>query len=139
MWPQCAETFLLQIAKQSISNYLTALISTQLWTLLECHLCNVFSEQLISRDIWPLKLPDLSPSDFNLWDAMKVSVYEVSPCSLCHLKGAITNFIWSFPHAEFLHVFVNRIKWVNACLQAHGAPLPTLVILSSPWDIFVIL
>jgi hypothetical protein len=64
------------------------------------------------------RFPSLSLREFYLWEAMKASVYKDSPCSHHHLKEAITIFIRNIPHAELVHVFANKIKWVNTCLSA---------------------
>jgi hypothetical protein len=71
---------------------------------------DVFSDQLISRDIWPLRLPDLTPPDFYLWGAMRSAVYKDNPHSLCDLKEAITYFIRNISHIELVQVFANKIK-----------------------------
>jgi hypothetical protein len=60
-------------------------------------LYDVFGKKLISRAIWPLRLPDLGSTDFYLWGAMKASVYKDNPRSLRHLKEAITYFIRNIP------------------------------------------
>jgi hypothetical protein len=83
-------------------------------------LCNVFSEGLSSRDTLPLSSPDFSPSNFYLWSAMKASIYKDNLHSLCSLKEAIINIIMNITYVVLVHAFVNNIKWVDTCLQAHG-------------------
>jgi hypothetical protein len=55
--------------------------------------------------------------------------YKDNPHSLQHLKEAIANFIRNIPHAELVYVFANKIKWKDACLQAHVAHFQQLLFL----------
>jgi hypothetical protein len=86
---------------------------------------DMFGGRLISRYIWPPRSPDLIPPDFYLWGAMKTAVYKDNP-----LKEAIAYFITNISDTELAKVFANKIKRVDACLQAcgeRGRSLPTLI------------
>ena len=54
---------------------------------------NVFEDRIISKTIWPPRSPDLSPSHFFLWGAMKNSVYSNNPHTTDDLRMAITEYI----------------------------------------------
>jgi hypothetical protein len=49
---------------------------------------------------------------------MKGIVYKDNPHALLELKEDITNFIRNVPLIELLRVFANKIRHVDACLQA---------------------
>jgi hypothetical protein len=42
----------------------------------------IFREHVISRNLWPPHLPDITPPDFYLWRAAKSAVYRDCPCTL---------------------------------------------------------
>ncbi|KAJ4437989.1 hypothetical protein ANN_13928 [Periplaneta americana] len=46
----------------------------------------VFGDRIISRELWPPRSPDLSPSDFYLWGTLKNKVYASNPHTLQELK-----------------------------------------------------
>ena len=54
---------------------------------------DVFADRIISKTIWPPRSPDLSPSNFFLWGAMKNSFYSNNPHTTDDLKMAITEYI----------------------------------------------
>jgi hypothetical protein len=79
---------------------------------------DAFGERLILMEYWPLRTPDLSPSDFQLWGTMKALVHKDNLHSLHLLKEAITNIIKNpLPHAEFVRFFGNNIKQIEASAQ----------------------
>jgi hypothetical protein len=51
---------------------------------------------------------------------MKSAVYKENPHSLHDLKEAIMYLIRNISHTELVHVFTNKIKWVDACPLACG-------------------
>jgi hypothetical protein len=77
----------------------------------------IFRERLISRNLWPPRSPNLTPPDFHLWWAAKSSVYHDRPCTLNELKTAITVYIRNFSQSDLQKVFVNEIKWLQACMD----------------------
>jgi hypothetical protein len=70
-------------------------------------------------DVWPPRSPHLS-ADTCLWGTTKASIYKDIPYSLRYLEDVISNFIKNIPHHELLRVFSNKIKRVDAYLQARG-------------------
>jgi hypothetical protein len=75
----------------------------------------------ISRDIWPPRSPDLNPPEFFLWEAMKASVYIENYHIFHHLKEDINHFIRNILHPALVRVFANKMKSLDACLQARCA------------------
>jgi hypothetical protein len=63
---------------------------------------DVFGDQLISRDVWPQRSPDLNIPYFYLWEAMKSAVYKDNPHSLHYLKEAISYIIRNISHPELV-------------------------------------
>jgi hypothetical protein len=92
----------------------TALTAGQSMTLLS----EIFGDCVISKDLWPPRSPDLNPPDYYLWGAAKVKVYEDNPHSTEELKAAITAYIGCITSEELKKVFGNKIKRVQACLNA---------------------
>jgi hypothetical protein len=81
---------------------------------------DIFGEHTISRNLWPPRLPDLTSSDLYLWGAAKSAVYRDRPRTLNELKTAITAFIRNISQADLLKVFANKLKRVQACIDARG-------------------
>jgi hypothetical protein len=79
----------------------------------------IFGERVISRKLWPPRSPDLNPPDFCLWGAAKSAVYRDRPRTLNELKAAITAYI-NVSQADMQKVFANKIKRVQACVDARG-------------------
>jgi hypothetical protein len=52
--------------------------------------------------------------------AAKSAVYHDCPCTLNELTTAITAYIRNIIQAGLQKVFANKIKWVQACIDAHG-------------------
>jgi hypothetical protein len=65
-------------------------------------LCKVLSDRIISSNIWPMRSPDLTPSDFHLWDALKNAAYKDNPHSSDDMKEAITDFNESIPCTDLV-------------------------------------
>jgi hypothetical protein len=83
-------------------------------------LIEIFRERVISRNLWPPRSPDLTPPDFYLWGAAKSAVYRDRPCTLKELKTVITAYMRIISQADLQKVFVNKIKRVQACIDARG-------------------
>jgi hypothetical protein len=58
--------------------------------------------------------------DLYLWGAAKSAVYRDRPCMLNELKTAITAYIRNISQADLRKVFANKIKWVQARIDARG-------------------
>jgi hypothetical protein len=80
----------------------------------------IFGERVISRHLWPPRLPNLTPPDFYLWGAAKSALYRDRTRTLNELKTAITAYIRSILQAELQKVLGNKIKRVQACIDARG-------------------
>jgi hypothetical protein len=59
-------------------------------------------------------------ADSYLWGAAKSAVYRDRPRTLNELKTAITAFIRNISKADLQKVFANKIKRVQACIDARG-------------------
>jgi hypothetical protein len=66
------------------------------------------------------KLPDVTPPDIYLCGAAQSAVYRDRPRTLNGLKTAINAYIRNISRADLQKVIVNKIKWVQACIDAHG-------------------
>jgi hypothetical protein len=80
----------------------------------------IFGEVVTSRNLWPPRLPDLTPPDFYQWGAAESAVYRDRPRTLDEFKTAITAYIRNISQAELQKVFANKIKQVQACIDARG-------------------
>jgi hypothetical protein len=80
----------------------------------------IFGECVICRNLRLLRSPELTPSDFYLWEAAKSAVYCDHPRTLNELKTIITVFIRNISQADLQKVFANKIKRVQACIDARG-------------------
>jgi hypothetical protein len=80
----------------------------------------IFGEHVISRNLWPPCSLDLTPPDVYLWGAAKSAVYCDCPHMLNELKATVTAYIRNISQAGLQKVFANKIKWVQACIDAHG-------------------
>jgi hypothetical protein len=58
--------------------------------------------------------------DFYLCEALKSAVYRDRPRTLNQLKTAITASIRNISQADLQNVFANKIKRVQACIDARG-------------------
>jgi hypothetical protein len=64
--------------------------------------------------------PARTPPDFYLWGAANSAVYRDRPRTLNELKTAITVCIRNISQADLQKVFANKIKRVQACIDARG-------------------
>ena len=72
------------------------------------------------RRVAPPCSPYLNPPDFYLWGAAKSAVYRDCPCTLDDLQAVITAFIQSISSEQLIAVFRNKIRKVQACIDAKG-------------------
>jgi hypothetical protein len=91
----------------------------------------IFGERVISRNVWPLRSPDLTPPDFYLCGAAKSAVYRDRSRTLSELKTAITAYIRIVSQADLHKVFANKIKRVQACIDARGHHFQYLLLVHS--------
>jgi hypothetical protein len=86
----------------------------------------IFEERVISRNLWPPRSPDLTPPDFHLLGEAQSAVYRDQLRTLNELKTAVTAFIRNFSQADLQKIFANKIKRVQACIDACGHPFQHL-------------
>ena len=70
--------------------------------------------------MWPPRSPDLNPPDFYPWRAAKSAVHRDRPRMLDDLQAAITAFIQSISSEQLIAVFRNKIRRIQACIDAKG-------------------
>ena len=80
----------------------------------------VFGNRVITHDMWPPRLPDLTPPDFYLWGELKGTVYANNPHTIEHLKDNIRPAISKIQREELVRVFTNMRKRVELCLEVNG-------------------
>jgi hypothetical protein len=81
---------------------------------------DVCGDRIISKDTWPPRSPDITSPDYYLWRAIKGAVYKDNPHTLLELKEANADLIRYIPPNELSLVFANKIRRVDAWLQASG-------------------
>jgi hypothetical protein len=74
----------------------------------------IFGERVISRNVWPPRSPDVTPPEFYVWGAAKSAVYCNRP------KTAITAYIRNVSQTDLQKMFANKIKRVQAYIDARG-------------------
>jgi hypothetical protein len=62
----------------------------------------------------------ITPPDFYLWGAAKSAVYRDHPRTLNELKTAINAYIRNVSQADLQKMFANKIKRVQASIDARG-------------------
>jgi hypothetical protein len=60
----------------------------------------------------------ITPPDFYLWRATKSAMYRDRPRTLNELKTAIAAYISNISQADLQNVIPNKIKRVQACIDA---------------------
>jgi hypothetical protein len=78
----------------------------------------IFGERVISINLKPSRSPDLTPPDFHLWGAAKSAVYRDRPRKLNELKTAVSAYIRNISQVDLQKVFANKIKRVQASIDA---------------------
>jgi hypothetical protein len=58
--------------------------------------------------------------DIYLWGEAKSAVYRDCPHTFNELKTAITAYLRNISQGDMQKVFVNKIRWVQACINACG-------------------
>ncbi|PNF28643.1 hypothetical protein B7P43_G08721, partial [Cryptotermes secundus] len=80
-----------------------------------------FSDHIISKALWPLRSPDLSPADFFFWGYGKGIVYKNNPHTLDDLKRNITMVINIISLQVFHKVASNMVNRACACIAEQGS------------------
>ncbi len=84
-------------------------------------LTEFFEDQIISKGMWPVRSPDLTPPDFFLWAYLKNSVYLKKPTTAEELKNEIEAQIHNIDDNTCKRVFQNMIRRLDACQAIGGA------------------
>jgi len=79
-----------------------------------------FGDRIISKGLWPLRSPDLTPSDCFLWGYLKGRVYRNKPRTMDALKANITEEIQAVTADVLARTFQNMARRVQSCLDADG-------------------
>ena len=82
--------------------------------------CKVFGERVISRDLRPLRSPDLTPPDFYLWGKLKGLVYAYNLRSITDFKHDIRQVFADIRCEESHQVFSSLRRRIELCLQEDG-------------------
>jgi hypothetical protein len=79
-----------------------------------------FSENVISKGVWPPRSSDLTSPHFFLWSYLKDSVYRSNPRDLKQLKMNITRAIEEVNERTLRKVVRNMVKHVDKCTKMNG-------------------
>jgi len=75
---------------------------------------------IISKGLWPLCSPDLTPPDYFLWGYLKGRVYQNKPRTIDALKANITEEIQAVTVEILARTFQNMVHWFQSCLDANS-------------------
>jgi len=78
-----------------------------------------FGNRVISKELWPPRLPDLMPPDYFLWGYLKGKVYQNKPRTIDALKANITEEIQAVTVDVLAWTFQNMARQVQSCLDAN--------------------
>jgi hypothetical protein len=81
---------------------------------------NYFDDRLISKNLWPPRLPDLTPPDFYLWGLLKGRIYSNKPRTIDALKEAIRREVAAIADVTLARVFANLQTRIKRCVDAGG-------------------
>jgi len=79
-----------------------------------------FGDPVISKGLWPLRSPDLTPPDYFLWGYLKGRVYRNKPRTTDALRANITEEIQAVKGDVLARTFQNMECRVQSCLDANG-------------------
>ncbi len=79
-----------------------------------------FDERLITRGLWPLRLPDMSPRIISCVDTSRTRFFMKKPNTIDELKVEITDLINGIPRKMLKKVFRNLQHLVKTCLEYEG-------------------
>ena len=80
-----------------------------------------FDDQLISKNMWPPRSPNLTSLDHFLWGHLKGVVYPTNPHTLDELKANIETEIANITIETLHRVSANMVKRVRACIHENGS------------------
>ena len=79
-----------------------------------------FKDRIISRNFWPLRSPNLTPTDFFFGGLLKGKVYKNAPRTIQHLKDAIRQEIQAVNIDILGKVFQNLERRIEVFLDVKG-------------------
>jgi hypothetical protein len=79
-----------------------------------------FGDRLISKNLWPPRLPDLAPPDLFLWGLLKVRVHNNKPRTIDAHKDAIQREVAAITDVTLPDAFDNLQTRIQKCLDAGG-------------------
>jgi hypothetical protein len=79
-----------------------------------------FSENVISKGLWPPRSPDLTSPHFVLWSYLKDTVYQSNLQDLKKLKMNITHAIKEVNEGMLRKDVRNMVKRVDMCIEMNG-------------------
>jgi hypothetical protein len=79
-----------------------------------------FGENVISKEVWPSRSPDLTSPDFFLWSYLKDTVYRSDPRELKQLKMTIARAIEEVNVRTLRKVARDMVKRVDKCNEING-------------------
>jgi hypothetical protein len=86
-----------------------------------------FDDRIISKNLWPPRSPDLTPTDFFLWDYLKETVYKKKPRTLVDLRRSTEEAVKKITAETLLRVSRNMRQRVNLCLLENGGHFQNLL------------
>jgi len=79
-----------------------------------------FGNQVISKDVWPTRPPDLTLPEFFLWGLLKGKVYTNKPHTISDLQQNVCHEIAAISAQTLQHVFASLEHHVQLCMDARG-------------------
>jgi len=79
-----------------------------------------FGDRVISKGLWPPRLPDLRPPDYFLCGYLKRRVYRNKSRTTDALKANITEEIQAVTADVLARTFQNMARRFQSCLDANG-------------------
>jgi len=74
-----------------------------------------FKDRIISKNLWPPRSPDLTPTDY--WGLLNGKVYKNTPRTIEQLKDATRQEIQAVNFDTLGKVFQNLKKHIQMCFQ----------------------
>ena len=84
-----------------------------------------FGDCVISKGLWPPRLPNLTLPDYFLWGYLKGRVYQNKPRTIDALKANITEEIQAVTADVLARTFQNMARRVQSCLTQMVATFST--------------
>jgi len=86
-----------------------------------CEIQSFFSDRFISKGLWALRSPDLTPPDYFLWRYLKGRVNQNKPGTIDPLKENITEEIQAVTADVLARTFQNMARRAQSCLDANDS------------------